>query len=419
MNIAIVYATFYVRGGAENVIIWLTNALLQRGHQVTIFTSEYDHHDPDMPEAVKHCTVEISAGGNYSTWLDWMLAGWHLRKRFQAFDVVNPHNFPANVWVYFAKRWSRAFPPIVWYCHEPSRLLYDQPSEPQRGRYPSLKNHIQTKINQEKGKFLRKFVQKSLFYGLNACFQPQLKKIHIHLDRQAVTLCDDILANSRYTLSKIQAIYQKNGHVCYQGIPERSIQEFHSNHKKEYFLTVTRLEKLKHVESVIQAVHLLVTYYGRKDCALYIIGKGSQESALKTLTAELALDEQHVIFLGHVQNHDLHRYYAEALAVIYVPEDEPFGLVPLEAMQHKTAVIVSNQGGVLETVANNVTGFHVEPGNAEQLAHAMLTLLRNRTRAAKMGEKGYQHVMAHLTFSHFVDRFEQHLNQLVEKEAAR
>lgn len=416
MNIAIVYATFYVRGGAENVIIWLTNALLQRGHQATIFTSEYDHHDPDMPEAVKHCMVEISAGGNYSTWLDWLLAGWRLRKRLQAFDVVNPHNFPANVWVYFAKYWSRAFPPIVWYCHEPSRLLYDQLSEPQKGRYPSLKNHIRKKVIQERGKFLRKFVQKSLFYGLNACFPSQLKKIHTRLDRQAVTLSDDLLANSRYTLSKIRAIYQKDGHVCYQGIPERLIQEFHSNHKKEYFLTVTRLEKLKHVESIIQAVYLLVNRYGRQDCALYIIGKGSQESALKTLTAELALDDRHVIFSGYVPHRDLQRYYAEALAVIYVSEDEPFGLVPLEAMQHKTAVIASNQGGMLETVVHNVTGFHVEPGNVQQLARAMLTLLQNRTQAKDMGEKGYQHVMAHFTFSQFVDRFEQHLNQLVAKK---
>lgn len=87
-------------------------------------------------------------------------------------------------------------------------------------------------------------------------------------------------------------------------------------------------------------------------------------------------------------------------------------------MQHKTAVIVSNQGGMLKTVVHNVTGFHVEPGNVEQLAHAMLTLLRDRTQAKEMGEKEYQHLMAHLTFSHFVDRFERHLKQLVEKGAA-
>jgi len=97
MKIAIVYSTFYVKGGAENVIVWLTAELRQRGHQVTIFTSEYDHQDPDIPDVVKKCMVEISAGGNFSTWLDWLRAGRRLRKRLQAFDIVNPHNFPANV----------------------------------------------------------------------------------------------------------------------------------------------------------------------------------------------------------------------------------------------------------------------------------------------------------------------------------
>ncbi len=74
---------------------------------------------------------------------------------------------------------------------------------------------------------------------------------------------------------------------------------------------------------------------------------------MKALVAQLKL-EPHVTFSGYVPDSEVSRYYAETLAVIYVPEDEPFGLVPLEAMLHKTAVIVSNEGGMLETVLEQV-----------------------------------------------------------------
>jgi len=422
MKIAIVYATFYVKGGAENVIVWLTDALLQRGHQVTIFTSEYDHHDPDIPDTVKRCMVEISAGGNYSTWLDWRLAGRRLRKRLQTFDVVNPHNFPANVWVYFAKRRNRAFPPIIWYCQEPSRILYQQRTTDnvQARRTRSGGQHLLAKIRRERWKIVGKLIQKSLYYTLMLFFRNALRNKHRDLDQQAGAISDLILGNSHYMTSQIQRIYQGKGETCYLGVPVSdfvgrgtdSCRELESGlQKKNYFLTVSRLESLKHVDDIIRAIHILVHQGQETDIALVIVGKGTQEQALRKLTKNLKL-EAHVSFTGYVSDSDLARYYRDALAVVYVPEDEAFGLVPLEAMWHKTAVVVSKEGGMVETVMDQVTGFHVEPGNIDQLADAMLTLLRDRARAITMGQQGYRHVMANFTFSRFVDRFERYMKQV-------
>ena len=415
MKIAIIYSTFYVRGGAENIILWLTAELLKRGHQVTIFTSEYDKDDLDIPESVRKCFVEVYAGGNYSTWIDWMVAGWRLRKRLQKFDIVNPHNFPANVWVYFAKRFSRgSFPKIIWYCQEPSRLLYAQEQsrkEIQIWEYDSISRHVMTKFHREGWSIGAKLFQKAMFYSLTFLLGNSLKRLHRYLDKQAGEICELILANSNYMASQIQRIYAGKGTTCYLGVPVSKNQSAESQfQKKNYFLTVTRLERLKHVDSIIQALHLLAQQENSDTVSLLIIGKGSQERALKELVSTLELEE-YVTFLGYVSDDDVHHHYSEALAVIYVPEDEPFGLVPLEAMFRKTAVIVSNEGGMLETVVNNVTGFYVEPENIEQIANAMLKLLHDKERAVKMGEHGFQRMMQHFTFLHFVDRFEQHLIQ--------
>ena len=421
MKIAIVHATFYVKGGAENIVVWLTDALLQRGHQVTVFTSEYDHLDPDIPDAVKRCMVEISAGGNYSTWLDWLLAGRRLRKRLQTFDIVNPHNFPANVWVYFAKRRSLTFPPVIWYCQEPARLLYQDRTvgNARAGGSRSGDQRLPAKIRRERWRIAGKLVQKSLYYTLMLFFRSALLNRHRDLDQRAGAFSDLILGNSHYMTAQIRRIYQGKGATCYLGVPVSGFVGSGTNahpgldagwQKKSYFLTVSRLEPLKHVDDVIRAMHILVYQEKETDARLVIVGKGSQEQALRKLTKSLKL-EAHVSFTGHVPDAELVRQYREAMAVVFVPEDEAFGLVPIEAMWHGTAVVVSKEGGMAETVVNDVTGLHVEPGNIDQLAGAMMALLRDRARAETMGRQGHQHVMANFTFSRFVDRFEQYMEQ--------
>ncbi len=418
MKLAIVYATFYVRGGAENAIIWLTAELLERGHQVTIFTSEYDHHDPDIPEAVRQCFVEMYAGGNYSTFVDWVLAGWRLRKRLQQFDLVNPHNFPANVWVYFAKRFSRSFPHIIWYCQEPPRTLYEPEKHVQKGRYPSMRSHLMAKFRRDGLKTLFKIFQKTLFFFLKTLFPKILIGLHIRFDQQAVESCDLVLGNSKYTALKVQNIYHRQAIACPLGVHIQNIPLLPSESKKDFFLTVTRLEPIKHVDAIIKAVNILVTEHRISlPVSLVIIGSGNQEEALKALVSCFDLQKQ-VTFIGYVPYNSpiLHQYYRDALGFIFVAEDEPFGLVPVEAMYHKTAVIAANQGGMLETVIDGETGMHVSPHDPEEIADAMRKLLNDREYAIRMGEKGHQHVMQHFTFSHFVNRFEGHMKKICESE---
>jgi alpha-1,3/alpha-1,6-mannosyltransferase len=65
---------------------------------------------------------------------------------------------------------------------------------------------------------------------------------------------------------------------------------------------------------------------------------------------------------------------AKARAVVYTPQNEHFGIVPLEAMAAARPVIACNSGGPRESVKNGVTGFLVKP-NARSFAHAMATFV--------------------------------------------
>ena len=52
---------------------------------------------------------------------------------------------------------------------------------------------------------------------------------------------------------------------------------------------------------------------------------------------------------------------AQCLCVIYTPEDEHFGIVPLEAMAAGKPVLACNSGGPVESIVDGVTGILCAP----------------------------------------------------------
>lgn len=51
--------------------------------------------------------------------------------------------------------------------------------------------------------------------------------------------------------------------------------------------------------------------------------------------------------------------YNQAALCVYAPVDEPFGLVPLEAMACGTPVVAVGEGGVVESIVHERTGLLV------------------------------------------------------------
>ena len=83
-----------------------------------------------------------------------------------------------------------------------------------------------------------------------------------------------------------------------------------------------------------------------------------------------ALDHPRVHHMGHLDQKDMARAYARALAVIVpnipVPtrEFEGFGLVAVEAAAAGGVVLASDDGGLIEAVRNGETGITLPAGNA-------------------------------------------------------
>ncbi len=95
-----------------------------------------------------------------------------------------------------------------------------------------------------------------------------------------------------------------------------------------------------------------------------------------------------VIFRGRIERTDVPSLLRSADAVVCYPWYEPFGIVPLEAMACGVPVVVSQVGGLVDSIVDGVTGVHVPPRSPEALAHALRRLLEDDARRRELGVQG-------------------------------
>jgi len=158
---------------------------------------------------------------------------------------------------------------------------------------------------------------------------------------------DVIFAPCQNVAKRIKKYYGRKAKVIYCGI---HTENFQIAEPKDYFLLTSRLEPHKKTELALLAFKSL-------PYKLKIVGEGSEYPKLK----KLAQNAKNIEFLGFVPDEELKKLYAQSLALIF-PQEEDFGLVPLEAQASGRPVIAYGKGGVLETIKENETGiFFAKP----------------------------------------------------------
>ena len=103
LKIAIVHPSFAIKGGAENLMIWMARSLADKGHQVTLFTTDYD---PGLWDKSAGRSVEkvLFRPGFISRIIDTRHAqtidyGNQLSKLLGGFDVTICSIYPSHLWV--------------------------------------------------------------------------------------------------------------------------------------------------------------------------------------------------------------------------------------------------------------------------------------------------------------------------------
>ncbi len=168
-----------------------------------------------------------------------------------------------------------------------------------------------------------------------------------------------------------------------------------------YVLSVARLEQNKRVDLAVRSV----THWPEA-VTLVVVGEGSQRALVERAAADAGVAHR-VTFLGGVSDDALPALYRDALAVVYVPFDEDYGLVTLEAfLAAKPVVTASDSGGTLEFVEDGVTGRVTAP-EPRAIGEAVAELHGARHVAARLGSAGRERAAA-ITWDQVIDRLVSH-----------
>ena len=125
---------------------------------------------------------------------------------------------------------------------------------------------------------------------------------------------------------------------------------------------------------------------------------------LRELSSQLGLDD-HLTFLRSFTDAQKLSLLQACTCLLYTPDREHFGIVPIEAMCMGRPVIAVASGGPLETVAHGDSGFLCEP-EPQAFAEAMQKFAADLRLAQSMGEKGKKRVEEMFSFKQFTEKLD-------------
>jgi glycosyltransferase involved in cell wall biosynthesis len=386
------------KGGAELVVERLASELSEKGFDITLFTDKFDY--SYWGENKPYKIYEFNKGVQDYNLRQWKKIGYSLADKLLNFDIINYHNFPSYFFVHFAKiKNPKINSKTLWYCEEPNRIIYTGITD--KHSIPEKYFERLFRIYKEYG--LMK-PAKTVYYKLL-----YLKDI-LKLDKKIINETDLVLANSNFTAKNAEEVYKRKVYPCLLGLMDKPNLKNKDIKYKNFFFSITRIEKLKNILNCIKAVENLYRKGVLADYKYIIAGKGPQFLSIKKYVEINNLDK-FIELKGFVTDEEKTNLFKNTSFCIYIPFDEPFGLASLESFIYKKAVIASDHGGLAETVVNGKTGYNVNPENIIEIENAIIKMMQNKTESVKMGENGYDSLITNFQLKHFIGRFINIINE--------
>jgi glycosyltransferase involved in cell wall biosynthesis len=278
---------------------------------------------------------------------------------------------PALPLAWYLQVGHRASFPVIYYCWEPPRVLYQD----------------------------REAVSDRLG-GYRVVLAPLLR-VYAAIDRRLVAVADAVCTSSPFAATQIERAYQRPAFVITLGVDNERLDAARSivRETPPVVLTVNYLHPRKRVDLFIRAVAICRERWptDQPRPRWVVVGDGPERPRLEELARTLGVDSE-VQFAGFVPDDQLPRYYASATCYVHTGLEESFGLSVIEASYCGCPVVAVDEGGVRETVKDGVTGVLVPP-TAPDLADAVDGLLRRGDSGRSLGLAGHDHVAAVYTWS--------------------
>lgn len=177
------------------------------------------------------------------------------------------------------------------------------------------------------------------------------------LERKGMHHADRVIAVSRYTKKILMKHY---------GVPDWKIDVVHNavkfdkeKYQRDHFidrqdkivLFLGRMTMQKGPDYFLQMGKKVLEVM--KNVKFVMAGDGDMMEQAIQIALNLGI-ERNVLFSGFLKGKEIARAYGEADLYVMPSVSEPFGIAPLEAIQHGTPVLVSKQAGVNEVIKSSL-----------------------------------------------------------------
>lgn len=270
--------------------------------------------------------------------------------------------------------------PSLIYLHEPYRWLYESlPTLPWVAIDPPSK----------------KFRFSTFKSYLEDHFTIYATRVQAREELANAKAFDRILVNSFFSRESVARAYGLDSRVCYLGIDSK-LFSVSDRPKKNYVVGLGGLYPLKRPEVAIEAI---ASIEQDKRPSLIWIGNFANTSYKEEIMLLAKARFVDLKLLIGISDHELVKILQDAAVMIYTPLLEPFGYAPLEANACGTAVVGISEGGIRETIYDNVNGTLLPDLRPELLASAILSYTSNLQYARLIGERARQYVLTNWSLS--------------------
>jgi len=228
--------------------------------------------------------------------------------------------------------------------------------------------------------------------------------------RWTLSQADRLIANSMATQVQMERLGQDPARIrvihppieherFHPDVDPTPVRMRHAVGDAPIILTVARLVEKKGIDTMLRALPSVL--HAVPELRYLIVGNGPLRLQLQKLAKELGV-AKHVLFAGAVEHDspDLPCYYS-ACDVYVMPsrslpsrgEVESFGISYLEAGACGKPVIGGRGGGTSEAVEDGVTGLLVDPLDVNEIADAIVMVLKDEELARRLGKNGRKRAM--------------------------
>lgn len=335
MKVSFLVDDISLAGGAERVVVDLSNSLKKIGLTINIYTVKKDYNEPfyEIDPNIKIINLNQSTEKTI------------LKKIFQNFKILKKLNRIEKI--------------------ENSDLLFGVSTLNTIRLYFSILNsqkiyayeHIEFNSVSKKLSSLRKIVYRKIF-GV-VCLTEKDKAEYLEMNN--------------------------NVSVIENRLP--FYPESLSSKKENIILGVGRLTKRKGFDMLISAFSLI----NSNNWILKIVGEGVEKKELLKQIKELKLEKK-VLIEDFTKN--IKREYEKSSVYVLSSTYEGFGMVLIEAMAYgNPCVSFDCPNGPSDIIKDKVDGFLVEPNNVKELSEKIKLLMNDGEKREKMGKEARSNVL--------------------------